>query len=190
LNLTLNRIQWQSKSQKKVITQVSYIGKYLSIIVDLLTCLINNTFHNSNYAIEQYAQADLLAVMLIANVCFTVRYIVSVEQKDLPAGAGSLAPPFYLKLLVNIFTDRISYLYSKANVMERRINLHIEKLPEGYYLATSDSIQGLVAQGRTIAETIEIAKDVAKKLLEAQEDQISSLKTFDDSFDYPLVIGI
>jgi predicted RNase H-like HicB family nuclease len=74
--------------------------------------------------------------------------------------------------------------------MERRINLHIEKLPEGYYLATSDSIQGLVAQGRTIAETIEIAKDIAKKLIEAQEDQISSLKTFDESFDYPLVIGI
>jgi predicted RNase H-like HicB family nuclease len=74
--------------------------------------------------------------------------------------------------------------------MERIVNLHIEKLPEGYYLATSDSIQGLVAQGRTIAETIEIAKDVAKKLIEAQEDQISSLNPFEDSFDYPLVIGI
>jgi predicted RNase H-like HicB family nuclease len=74
--------------------------------------------------------------------------------------------------------------------MERKINLHIEKLPEGYYLATSNSIQGLVAQGRTIAETIEIAKDVAKKLIEAQEDQISSLNPFEDSFDYPLVIGI
>ena len=74
--------------------------------------------------------------------------------------------------------------------MERKINLHIEKLPEGYYLATSDSIQGLVAQGRTIAETIEIAKDVAKKLIEAQEDQISSLNPFEDSFDYPMVIGI
>ena len=71
-----------------------------------------------------------------------------------------------------------------------KINLHIEKLPEGYYLATSNSIQGLVAQGRTIAETIEIAKDVAKKLIEAQEDQISSLSPFEDSFDYPLVIGI
>jgi len=34
------------------------------------------------------------------------------------------------------------------------MHLHIEKLPEGYYLATSDDIQGLVAQGRTIAETI------------------------------------
>jgi len=74
--------------------------------------------------------------------------------------------------------------------MERIVNLHIEKLPEGYYLATSDSIQGLIAQGRTIAETIEIAKDVAKKLIEAQEDQISSLNSFEDSFDYPLIIGI
>jgi len=74
--------------------------------------------------------------------------------------------------------------------MERIVNLHIEKLPEGYYLATSESIQGLIAQGRTIAETIEIAKDVAKKLCEAQEDQISKLKPFQDSFDYPLVIGI
>jgi predicted RNase H-like HicB family nuclease len=74
--------------------------------------------------------------------------------------------------------------------MERVVNLHIEKLPEGFYLATSDSIQGLIAQGRTIAETIEIAKDVAKKLIEAQEDQISNLRIFTDSFDYPLVIGV
>jgi len=74
--------------------------------------------------------------------------------------------------------------------MERIVNLHIEKLPEGYYLATSDTIQGLIAQGRTIAETIEIAKDVAKKLIEAQEDQIQSLNPLKDSFDYPMVIGI
>jgi predicted RNase H-like HicB family nuclease len=53
--------------------------------------------------------------------------------------------------------------------MERIVNMHIEKLPEGVYLATSDNVQGLVAQGRTITETIEIAKDVAKKLIEAQE---------------------
>jgi predicted RNase H-like HicB family nuclease len=74
--------------------------------------------------------------------------------------------------------------------MERIVNLHIEKLPEGYYLATSDSIQGLIAQGRTIAETLEIAKDVAKKLIEEQGDQIPSLNPLQDSFDYPLVIGI
>ncbi len=52
--------------------------------------------------------------------------------------------------------------------MERTINIHIEKLPEGFYLATSDEVQGLVAQGRTVAETIEIARDVAKKIIEAQ----------------------
>lgn len=74
--------------------------------------------------------------------------------------------------------------------MERIVNLHIEKLPEGFYLATSDNVQGLIAQGRTIAETIEIAKDVAKKLIEAQEDQISGLQLLTDSFDYPLVIGV
>jgi predicted RNase H-like HicB family nuclease len=74
--------------------------------------------------------------------------------------------------------------------MERIVNLHIEKLPEGFYRATCDNIQGLVAQGRTIAETIEIAKDLAKKLIEAQEDQIPKLKVFSDSFDYPLVIGV
>ncbi|NCA78106.1 MAG: DUF1902 domain-containing protein [Alphaproteobacteria bacterium] len=73
--------------------------------------------------------------------------------------------------------------------MERIVNLHIERLPEGFYLATSDNIQGLIAQGRTISETIEIAKDVAKKLIEAQEEQISGLRSFSDSFDYPLVIG-
>ncbi|MCX6277709.1 MAG: DUF1902 domain-containing protein [Bacteroidetes bacterium] len=74
--------------------------------------------------------------------------------------------------------------------MERVVNLHIEKLPEGFYLATSDNIQGLVAQGRTIAETLEIAKDVAKKLIEAQVEQIPKLRILADSFDYPLVIGV
>lgn len=52
--------------------------------------------------------------------------------------------------------------------MEHIITLHIEKLPEGFYLATSDDIQGLVAQGRAIQETLEIARDVAKKLLESR----------------------
>jgi hypothetical protein len=31
--------------------------------------------------------------------------------------------------------------------MEHIVNLHIEKLSEGFYLGTSDDIQGLVAQG-------------------------------------------
>jgi len=60
--------------------------------------------------------------------------------------------------------------------MERIVNLHIEKLPEGVYLATSEQVQGLVAQGRTIQETIEIARDVAKKLLEAREARDGALQ--------------
>lgn len=75
--------------------------------------------------------------------------------------------------------------------MEQIANLHIEKLPEGVYLATSDDIPGLVAQGRTITETLEIARDVAKKLLEAQAErhQKNTLESTRDSFDYPLILG-
>ena len=75
--------------------------------------------------------------------------------------------------------------------MEQIVNLHIEKLPEGVYLATSDEIPGLVAQGRTVTETLEIARDVAKKLLEAQTERQSQpvLKETGDSFDYPLVVS-
>lgn len=53
----------------------------------------------------------------------------------------------------------------KLHYMERIIKIHVEKLPEGIYLATTDDIQGLVAQGRTVAETLEIARDIARKLL-------------------------
>ncbi|NQS89984.1 DUF1902 domain-containing protein [Patescibacteria group bacterium] len=76
--------------------------------------------------------------------------------------------------------------------MEQIINIHIEKLPEGVYLATSDDIQGLVAQGRTIWETLEIARDVARKLLEAQEKQqvTPKLTPVTERFDYPLVLEI
>lgn len=71
--------------------------------------------------------------------------------------------------------------------MEHMIQLHIEKLPEGVYLATSDDVQGLIAQGRTIQETIEIARDVAKKLIEAQAD--AHLPMMAEAFDYPVIVA-
>jgi predicted RNase H-like HicB family nuclease len=71
--------------------------------------------------------------------------------------------------------------------MEHMIQLHIEKLPEGVYLATSDDVQGLIAQGRTIQETIEIARDVAKKLIESQTG--TNLPTVGESFDYPVIVA-
>lgn len=75
--------------------------------------------------------------------------------------------------------------------MERIINIHVEKLPEGFYLATSNEVQGLVAQGRTIAEVMEIARDVARRLIEAQQErkQDVSEPELADSFDLPLVVG-
>ena len=75
--------------------------------------------------------------------------------------------------------------------MEKIINIHIKKLPEGVYLATSKDIQGLVAQGRTATEALEIARDVARKLIEAQAKRSGKVKlaTIDDSFDYPLIVN-
>jgi len=52
-------------------------------------------------------------------------------------------------------------------VSECLISINIEELEEEGYLATCDILQGLVAQGRTIAETMEIAQDVARKLIES-----------------------
>jgi predicted RNase H-like HicB family nuclease len=34
--------------------------------------------------------------------------------------------------------------------MELALQIHIEQLPEGVYLATSDDLPGLVAQGGTV----------------------------------------
>ncbi len=84
------------------------------------------------------------------------------------------------------------YEVEEEGSMEQIINIHIEKLPEGVYLATTDDIPGLVAQGRTVVETMEIARDVARKILESQEEKrkILNLPIIGDSFDCPLVVGV
>jgi len=48
------------------------------------------------------------------------------------------------------------------------ISLDIEKLPEEIYIATSRDIQGLIVQGKTFEETIKIADDVARVLIQLQ----------------------
>jgi predicted RNase H-like HicB family nuclease len=80
--------------------------------------------------------------------------------------------------------------------MEQIVNLHIEKLPEGVYLAISEDVPGLIAQGRTIQETIEIARDVAKKILEARAERTGAkrpgkikLAPVKTRFDYPLIVS-
>lgn len=75
--------------------------------------------------------------------------------------------------------------------MERIINIHIERLPEGVYLATSEDVPGLVAQGRTATEALEIARDVARKLIEARRESSGDLNllSISDSFDHPLIVN-
>jgi len=47
------------------------------------------------------------------------------------------------------------------------IHLTIEELPEGGFLATSSDVPGLVAEGRTLREAVEIAQDLARKIAES-----------------------
>ena len=54
-----------------------------------------------------------------------------------------------------------------APLEEVVIRLEFEQLDEGGFVATSPDVRGLVAQGRTIGETVEIARDVARKIAES-----------------------
>lgn len=75
--------------------------------------------------------------------------------------------------------------------MELAIRIHVEELPEGLFLATSDELPGLVAQGRTVAEALDIARDVARKLIEARRERgaVPPLPTTTDRRDYTIVVA-
>lgn len=76
---------------------------------------------------------------------------------------------------------------------EYAINLKIQELPEGQFLATSDDLPGLIAQGRTVAETLEIAQDVAKEIIESyieHNDPLpSNLQKVQNNMQFKLAIG-
>jgi predicted RNase H-like HicB family nuclease len=54
-----------------------------------------------------------------------------------------------------------------AEADEVAIRLRIKSLKEGGYVATSPDVPGLVAEGRSIAETVEIAQGLTRKLVES-----------------------
>jgi predicted RNase H-like HicB family nuclease len=72
----------------------------------------------------------------------------------------------------------------------KHIILDIEKLPEGYYLATSKDVQGLVAQDKTIEGVVEIAKDLAKKLLVAQNKNKKLKQKQNERVIYPIALTV
>ena len=75
--------------------------------------------------------------------------------------------------------------------MELAIQVRIEELPEGSYLATSDELPGLVAQGRTVAEALDIARDVARKIIEARTEREGPilLASVAERRDYTIVVA-
>ncbi len=79
----------------------------------------------------------------------------------------------------------------RSTRMELAIRIQVEELPEGVFLATSDELPGIVAQGRTVAEALEIARDVARKLIEAQRerDGLPNLPTTRERRDYTIVVA-
>ena len=79
----------------------------------------------------------------------------------------------------------------KIGIMELLLKLRIQQLPEGVCLATSDDLPGLVAQGRTVNETLEIARDVARRLLEARRErqQTVSLPEVTDMTECTIVVA-
>ncbi|MBI4908987.1 MAG: type II toxin-antitoxin system HicB family antitoxin [Acidobacteria bacterium] len=75
--------------------------------------------------------------------------------------------------------------------MELAICVQVEELPEGVFLATSDELPGLVAQGRTVAEALEIARDVARKLIDARREhnEAPDLPTATAQRNYTIVVA-
>jgi predicted RNase H-like HicB family nuclease len=75
--------------------------------------------------------------------------------------------------------------------MEVTVKVHVEALPEGFYLATSPELPGLLAQGRTIKETLDIARDVARKLIDAREQREGHIELSQtaDQQDSTIVVG-
>lgn len=77
---------------------------------------------------------------------------------------------------------------------EYRIHLNIDAVENNQFLATSKDLPGLIAQGRTVSETIDIARDVAKKLIESYlkhgDPLPKSLKRIENNTEIDVAIGV
>jgi len=94
--------------------------------------------------------------------------------------------PLHCLEWIEVYTAHMEGIYA--------IHLKISKVENSQYLAESDDIPGLVAQGRTIPETVEIAQDVAKKLIESYSKHgypiPSSLKPLSDRVENDMAVGV
>jgi antitoxin HicB len=73
--------------------------------------------------------------------------------------------------------------------MDQRIaiRMHVEQVENGQFLATSADLLGLVAQGRTVEEALEISTDATRQLLDSYREHgdpvLSKLRTLGPAFD-------
>ena len=78
--------------------------------------------------------------------------------------------------------------------MQHLINLKLEKFNEkakDYFIATSHDVPGLVAEGDTIEEVLEIAADLVPLLLELGDRKMESKSVsviIPNEFEYPLIL--
>jgi antitoxin HicB len=87
-------------------------------------------------------------------------------------------------------------LYDKF-MDEITIRLHIEPLEEGGFVATSPDVPGLVAEGRSITEAVEIAQSLTRKIAESCVEHgdplppaLQSLQTAPKSIDLLIPVGV
>lgn len=84
---------------------------------------------------------------------------------------------------------------SVTQVDEVAIRLRVEVLEEGGFLATSPDVPGLVAEGRSITEAVEIAQGLVRKIVESCLDHGDPLppvfeKAKRESHDFIVPVGI
>ncbi|MEN6406948.1 MAG: type II toxin-antitoxin system HicB family antitoxin [Thermoguttaceae bacterium] len=79
---------------------------------------------------------------------------------------------------------------------EVAVRIHIEPLKEGGYVATSPDVPGLVAEGRSIVEAVEIAQGLTRKIAESCLEHGDSLPpallplAHDGSVDLVIPVGV
>lgn len=64
-----------------------------------------------------------------------------------------------------------------TSIEEVAIRVRVKSLRGGRYLGTSPDVPGLVAEGRSVSETIEIAQGLARKIVESCREHGDQLPT-------------
>jgi predicted RNase H-like HicB family nuclease len=79
---------------------------------------------------------------------------------------------------------------------EIAIRIHIEPLEEGGFVATSPDVPGLVAEGRSIVEAVEIAQGLTRKIVESCREHGDPLPPALDAYspnaslDFVIPVGV